>query len=251
MTGRSIASPGLCVRRTGSIRWSGSHGVNSHLKQSLITATTAVLRSSEATAYADQLVGLARRRSEVRESPVLAMANRSDLLSRVRVRSLYVRTGARAGARGVSWWRSPACAVAGLAIVLTMSPLRMVAAPQGETVATQNIPKWEAVSVKPCTVPPAPAAGALRGRGTAPPPPSSSRITLNCTSIVGMVYTSYGVYEGGRYNGPVGGIVRYDNFPAWTRSERFTIEAKAEGTPGQHMMLGPMLQTILADRFRR
>ncbi len=43
----------------------------------------AVLRSSEATAYADQLVGLARRRSVVGKSPVLAMAGRSDLAARI------------------------------------------------------------------------------------------------------------------------------------------------------------------------
>jgi len=204
-----------------------------------------VLRSSEATAYADQLVGLARRRSVVGRSPALAMASRSDLAARVS----SLLDGRQARGRAGAFLVAVAC-IAAAAIVFTMSPLQMVAAPQGETVATQNIPKWEAVSVKPCTVPPAPAAGALRGRGTAPPPPSSNRITLNCTSIVGLVYTSYGVYEGGRYNGPVAGIVRYDNFPAWTRSERYTVEAKAEGNPGQHMMRGPMLQTILADRFR-
>src|SRR5262245_11024602 len=39
----------------------------------------AVLGNSEATVYADQLLGLARRRSAVRRSPALAMANRSDL----------------------------------------------------------------------------------------------------------------------------------------------------------------------------
>jgi uncharacterized protein (TIGR03435 family) len=203
----------------------------------------AVLRSSEATAYADQLVGLARRRSVVRQSPVLAMANRSDLLSRVRAVLDVRQARGRAGAFLVA-----AACIAAAAIVLTMSPLRMVAAPQANTVS--NIPKWDAVSIKPCTPQPSPAAGALRGRGTPPPPPPSNRVSLNCRGIVDLVYLSYGVYEGGRYNGPVAGVVRYDGFPAWTRSERYTIEAKAEGTPGQHMMLGPMLQTILADRFR-
>ncbi len=42
----------------------------------------AVLGGSEATAYADQLVGLARRLS-AGKSPLLAMANRSDLATRV------------------------------------------------------------------------------------------------------------------------------------------------------------------------
>jgi beta-lactamase regulating signal transducer with metallopeptidase domain len=43
----------------------------------------AVVENSEATAYADQLLGLARRRSAVRRSPALAMANRSDLAARI------------------------------------------------------------------------------------------------------------------------------------------------------------------------
>ncbi len=43
----------------------------------------AVLGGSEATAYADQLVGLAQRLSSAGKPPLLAMANRSDLATRV------------------------------------------------------------------------------------------------------------------------------------------------------------------------
>jgi uncharacterized protein (TIGR03435 family) len=32
-------------------------------------------------------------------------------------------------------------------------------------------------------------------------------------------------------------------------SELYTIEAKAEGTPGQPAMLGPMMQSLLEDWF--
>jgi uncharacterized protein (TIGR03435 family) len=37
--------------------------------------------------------------------------------------------------------------------------------------------------------------------------------------------------------------------PAWISSDLYTIEAKAEGTPGQPAMLGPMMQSLLEDRF--
>ncbi len=44
----------------------------------------AVLRRSDATAYAEQLVGLAKRLYAAQRSPVVAMANRADLTTRVR-----------------------------------------------------------------------------------------------------------------------------------------------------------------------
>jgi uncharacterized protein (TIGR03435 family) len=37
--------------------------------------------------------------------------------------------------------------------------------------------------------------------------------------------------------------------PAWIYSDRYQIEVKAEGTPREEVMLGPMLQTLLEDRF--
>ncbi len=85
----------------------------------------AVLRRSEAAAYADQLVGLARRLQASAKPPLLAMANRADLSARVgAVLDARQRRG-RAGKFIVAL----ACA-AGAALVLTISPLRMVAAPQ-------------------------------------------------------------------------------------------------------------------------
>jgi uncharacterized protein (TIGR03435 family) len=37
--------------------------------------------------------------------------------------------------------------------------------------------------------------------------------------------------------------------PAWISSDLYTIEATAEGAPGQPAMLGPMMQSLLAERF--
>ena len=83
----------------------------------------AVLGRSEATEYADQLVGLARRLSM--KAPFLAMANRADLAARV---GAVLDGGQRRGRAGglavaLAW-------AAGVVLVVTMSPLRMVAAPQ-------------------------------------------------------------------------------------------------------------------------
>jgi len=85
----------------------------------------AVLGRSEATAYANQLVGLAKRLSMTKGSPLLAMANRADLAARVgAVLDSRQRRG-RAGKFQVAL----ACGAA-VVLVLTMSPLTIVAAPQ-------------------------------------------------------------------------------------------------------------------------
>lgn len=89
----------------------------------------AVLGRSEAIAYADQLVALAQRLSlaakGAAKAPLLAMANRADLSTRVdAVLDTQQRRG-RAGKLSVALAYSAAAA-----LVLTLSPLRMVAAPQ-------------------------------------------------------------------------------------------------------------------------
>jgi TonB family protein len=95
----------------------------------------AVLGRSEATAYADQLVGLAERISMAAKSPLLAMANRSDLAARVgAVLDSRQRRG-RAGTFPVVL----VCAAAAV-LVLTMSPLRTVAAPQSASTDVRVAP---------------------------------------------------------------------------------------------------------------
>jgi TonB family protein len=85
----------------------------------------AVLARAEATAYADQLLGVAQRLSAAARSPLLAMASRADLAKRVgAVLDSRQRRG-RAGVLPVAL----ACAAAA-ALVLTVAPLKMVAAPQ-------------------------------------------------------------------------------------------------------------------------
>lgn len=38
--------------------------------------------------------------------------------------------------------------------------------------------------------------------------------------------------------------------PSWINSDRYHIEAKAEGAPSRQMMQGPMVQRLLEDRFK-
>src|SRR5207253_4115481 len=82
----------------------------------------AVLRCSEATAYADQLVVLAKRLSVASNQPQLAMANRRDLATRIVAVLDHRQQRGRAG----SLWVGLAITAA-VVIVATVSPLRIVA----------------------------------------------------------------------------------------------------------------------------
>ena len=200
----------------------------------------AVLARSEATAYADQLVGLARRVSAAQKSPALAMANRSDLSARVG----SVLDGRRARGRASALLVAVACAVA-VAIVLTMSPLRMVAAPHSSTSgAVGSIPKWDSVSIRRCTNPPVTPVESL-GAGVSQSP---ERQIWDCIHVSTLVNQAYSIFAGGQsklppYPAPI------ERLPSWADSERYTIEAKPQGNPGARIMRGPMLQALLEDRF--
>lgn len=85
----------------------------------------AVLGRSDATAYADQLVGLARRLSTAAKPPLLAMANRADLAIRVVAVLDSRQQRGRVGPSLVALVR-----LAAALFVLTISPLRTVSAPQ-------------------------------------------------------------------------------------------------------------------------
>jgi TonB family protein len=85
----------------------------------------AVLERSEPTAYADQLVAIAQRLSAAAKFPLTAMASRADLASRVNAVLDGRQRRGRAGALCVT-----VATVAAAALVVTVSPLRMVAAPQ-------------------------------------------------------------------------------------------------------------------------
>jgi uncharacterized protein (TIGR03435 family) len=112
-----------------------------------------------------------------------------------------------------------------------------------------NIPQWEAVSIKPCGQPTATGArgGGPAGGGSFSP----GRLTLNCQVVVGLITAAYVINaDGQRFNIFAATQVPVEGGPSWARSETYTINAKAEGTPDQPMMAGPMLQKLLQDRFK-
>ena len=178
----------------------------------------AVLRGSEATAYADQLVDLAMRLSATRRSPLLAMANRADLATRVRALLDARQPRGRAGilALGLT------CAVAAV-LVIAMSPLTLIAEPQA---APSSAPKFEVASVKP-----------TGGHGGGRMRPSPGRLTATAPLRV-LMQAAYHVQPFQIVGGP-----------EWMGRTQYEIDARAGGNPG-NAQLFLMLQSLLADRFQ-
>jgi uncharacterized protein (TIGR03435 family) len=191
----------------------------------------AVLRNAEATAYADQLLGLARRRSTVRRSPALAMANRSDLAARI-----GALLDQRQSRGPVSASLVAACGVA-VAIVLTVAPLRVVAAPQ----SAAN-PTFEVASVK------------LHLGGTdrntlVPPTVLPGGKFVSRFPLTFLISYAYKV--------PFNQSARMTGLPDWAQGAQATydVEATSAMPPGLSIQarndrVRAMIQALLADRFK-
>jgi uncharacterized protein (TIGR03435 family) len=104
------------------------------------------------------------------------------------------------------------------------------------------VPAFEVASIKRCGAgEPATKAGA---RSTGPQSPD--RLSLPCQPMKNLIRMAYIVFSGDDRNPP--SVI--EGGPGWTGSEVFRVNAKAEGTPGQDIMRGPMLRRLLEDRFQ-
>jgi uncharacterized protein (TIGR03435 family) len=102
-------------------------------------------------------------------------------------------------------------------------------------------PKFEVASIKECT-------------DTDRPPPSTSspgRLGLSCWPLWRLIADAYETFASGKVN-PLNPLVPrpIEGAPAWVNSARYSIDAKAEGPQSGAMMRGPMMQTLLEDRFQ-
>jgi uncharacterized protein (TIGR03435 family) len=81
---------------------------------------------------------------------------------------------------------------------------------------------------------------------------SPGRVMLRCRTIESLAAMAYVQYANGlshsRFAVSAGGT-RVTGGPSWLASDTYTIDATADEAAGRAMMLGPMLQTLLAERF--
>jgi uncharacterized protein (TIGR03435 family) len=262
-----------CTGSTRSPGWLGGACVsnqNAHV-------TTRFLQGTERTAYAEQLLMLARRLVRTGARPVLSMANRSDLSTRVSAVLDGHQARGRAG-------RLSAVVIGATAVVLALaiSPLRAVGeSGEGHVPIATNHPAPLAVRpasalqprVETATSPSSVSQGSLI-KPKIPPqarPPQAPSVAIDAsapvfevasvkpTKVSGSAY--YFFHPGGRFtatNFPLKGLItrayrlqgnQVEGGPSWVSSDGFDIEAKAEGNPPPEQVL-LMVRALLAERFK-
>src|SRR5213078_2961987 len=107
--------------------------------------------------------------------------------------------------------------------------------------------RFDVVSIKPCKPNVTNGVPAVGGDS------SPGRLSIGCgilaeTDNVGLIQRAYNRYASGKLTSEK--MIPIEGGPDWIHSERFAIDAKADGQPGILMMQGPMMQTILEDRFK-
>ena len=171
--------------------------------------------------------------------PCVSGVSGSDLKKRVAAIMLN-RIGTR-----LNLARKAALALAAILAIVLPLIVGMLTAPARASLRQE--PVFEVVSVRGCD----PNAVSPGGRGGWAGAVSPGRLRLDCQNLEALIRLAYFVNANGRFNPP-------GTYPSieWSKEserlkfERFTIEAKADGTPPAAVMRGPMLQAVLEDRFK-
>jgi uncharacterized protein (TIGR03435 family) len=136
-------------------------------------------------------------------------------------------------------------------VVPTLAPQILAQQSVTRQAATQSSPetrpKFEVASVKRCTD-----GGGFAGRSGGSQRSSPGRLALTCVNLADLIHVAYDQNADNRpINSSLSDILQpIKGGPAWIYSERYDVEAKAEGAPSKRTMMGPMLQALLEDRFQ-
>lgn len=112
----------------------------------------------------------------------------------------------------------------------------------GQTQSRTVTPKFEVASVRPCKNDTGP--GYRGGRGISSP----GRLDLVCQPLRVFLVRAYVYYRDGHLN-LLQPLPEIQGAPDWI-DDRYSITAKGEGSATDGMMNGPMLKTLLEDRFK-
>jgi uncharacterized protein (TIGR03435 family) len=106
-------------------------------------------------------------------------------------------------------------------------------------------PQFEVASVRACPSQPEAAPGGRRGDGLESSP---DRLHLPCQTLLSLIHWAYAMFAHDRFN-PLPDIP-ISGGPAWINSDQFAIDAKAEMPQSLGTINGPMLRSLLEERFR-
>jgi len=194
----------------------------------------AVVVQAENTAYAQQLVALARRVATVRAQPLLSMADRRTLATRVA--SILSTNVARGRVSSTTMTAIVVCAAALSAALFPLQARARVQSSPGVASATVEPGlRFGVASVRPND-----GTDPSRGFGFTL---ESGRLRLRNQTLQTITSIAYA---------PTFGLwfpdERISGGPPWINTDRFTIDARAErAVTGPEM--GAMLRSLLVDRF--
>ena len=126
------------------------------------------------------------------------------------------------------------------------SPAQQAQSHAGQSTAEPAArPRFDVVSIKPCK--PGGASG-FPDESSAP-----GRLRIDCDVLAdanstGLIQAAYNRYASGRLTSTR--VIPIEGGPDWIHSEKYEIDARADGNPSISMMEGPMMQAILEDRFK-
>jgi len=185
----------------------------------------AVLQRGDAAEYANQLVVIAKRIKSDTTTPLPAMANRSDLSTRIAAVLDAAQRRGRIGVFGI------AVAVISVGVISAIvSPLRVVGGIAQQTQSqTDSRQEFEVVSVKLNR-------SVQRGGSSKLQPGRYSGTHVTLRRMINVAYS------------PLLGLQLVGG-PDWIDSVGFDVEAKAAGNPTPEQ-LRMMMRNFLADRFK-
>ena len=111
-----------------------------------------------------------------------------------------------------------------------------------------STPRFEVASIRPCEPRrELPVRRGLYNAGGGYVAPTPGRLNVECVPLIFLIADAY-IRSANAVIRPVE-IVPISGGPSWINSERYDIEARAQGNPSAQTMEGPMLQALLEDRF--
>jgi uncharacterized protein (TIGR03435 family) len=188
------------------------------------------------------------------------MANRHDLAARVRALLDGGQRRGRAGA-AVVW----SAAVVTIALAFGLSAVRLSAAVPSFQATAGSRPHYEVATLKRCDGEPRPvgprggvgggASGSVDGINASASP---GRFYVSCVTAEQLIYLAYGGLGApadqrlANDDPGSGSKTKVRGGPDWVHAltEKYTIEATAEGVTDRAALMGTMLQTLLEDRFK-
>ena len=141
-------------------------------------------------------------------------------------------------------------------MVTAMAPIRVVAVARTPAQAAgSSSARFSAVSMKPCSPDPQPPGAGGRGRsgGGGNVTASPGSVHIDCSTVQSLIDRAYVFFGEPLLNEsgpPREDTPRIKGGPAWLRSEKYTIEATADGAATRETMIGPMLRAFLEDRLQ-